>query len=239
MRGRVFPECVHNVMFQHGLAVSLLLGGLVGSVTHCAGMCSPFVLAQVEDGPLLQKPSGSLLIPYHLGRMTTYVALGALFHSVINIAYLFSAAKVFITAPLLMIAGVLFLVSAFPPLSTLFPWTARIGIPVNLRLIDRMASPLFRQKGFLSRYMLGVLLGFMPCGLVLAALMASSTAPSLAQAVAAMAAFSIGTIPSLMAIGFFGRSFKHKFPTLSRRVSQTAMLVSSIWLFVLAGNMLF
>ncbi|MFQ5845606.1 MAG: sulfite exporter TauE/SafE family protein [Planctomycetota bacterium] len=29
---------------------ALLLAGLVGGVTHCAGMCGPFVLAQVSMG---------------------------------------------------------------------------------------------------------------------------------------------------------------------------------------------
>ncbi|MFN8928129.1 MAG: sulfite exporter TauE/SafE family protein, partial [Rhodospirillales bacterium] len=30
-----------------GLPLTLLLAGLVGGATHCAGMCGPFVLAQV------------------------------------------------------------------------------------------------------------------------------------------------------------------------------------------------
>ena len=65
---------------------ALFLAGLVGSLTHCAGMCGPFVLTQVGAGletvPAAKMTEwtrlrGALLIPYHLGRFTTYVLLGA------------------------------------------------------------------------------------------------------------------------------------------------------------------
>src|SRR5262245_44046155 len=73
-----------------GLPVALFLGGLVGSLTHCALMCGPFVLAQVAgrleagvgagvgaSGELVRL-GGAALVPYHLGRITTYSLLGAI-----------------------------------------------------------------------------------------------------------------------------------------------------------------
>lgn len=235
----MFAECVNFLTAEHGLVASLFLGGLVGSFTHCAGMCAPFVLAQTQDGPFLSKPATSLLLPYHLGRMTTYVALGVLVYGVVNLAYLFSGARALITAPLLMISGVLFLVSAFPRLAPLFPWAGRLPFTALFDFINTKATGLFRGTGALSRYGLGVLLGFIPCGLVLAALMASATAHSLPQAALAMAAFAVGTMPSLVMIGLCGKGLKQKFPVLYQRFTTAAMVMSSLWLFTLAGMLIF
>lgn len=235
----LFAECVHTITSNYGLHVSLFLGGLVGSVSHCVVMCGPFVIAQSQNGPVLQKIGDKLLLPYHLGRMTTYIFLGFLFYSVLNLAFLFSNAKSLITVPLLMLAGVIFLVNAFPRLSYLFPWVHRIGFGKIYFPIKNFASKLIKNPGNLSRYGLGVLLGFMPCGLVVAALMASSTAPTLLAAVTAMAAFTIGTMPALIMVGMSGNALKQNFPGASEWLSKGAMTISSLWLFALAGTMIF
>src|SRR4030095_7428592 len=76
------PEALGSV----GVPGSLLLAGLAGSVVHCVGMCGPFVLGQVmadlDHGPSAygewRRLCGAALLPYHLGRLTTYAALGSL-----------------------------------------------------------------------------------------------------------------------------------------------------------------
>lgn len=208
-------------------------------MTHCAGMCGPFVLAQTKSGPMLQKPASSLLLPYHLGRMTTYVMLGILLHSVINLSYLFSETRVLITVPLLTLAGIIFLVNAFPKLNAVFPWATNIRLPAFLSIIAQRGHHLLQTHGNPSRYLLGLTLGLMPCGLVVAALMASATAPTTSQAALAMAAFSLGTMPSLILIGLFGQGLGQKFPALSQHASRIAMVASSLWLFTLAGSLIF
>ena len=70
-----------------GLPLSLFLAGLAGSLVHCVGMCGPFVLTQViadadssgrGDYGEWRRLAGGALAPYHLGRLTTYTALGAI-----------------------------------------------------------------------------------------------------------------------------------------------------------------
>ena len=235
----MFAECAHALTTHYGLTASLFIAGLVGSVTHCAGMCAPFVLAQTGNDVELRRTTSSLLLPYHLGRMTTYIGLGVLVHSIVNLAYLFSDVKTLITVPLLLLAGIVFLVSAFPALASLFPWATKMKLPNFFAMIANKGSRLIRTQGTGSRYLLGIMLGFMPCGLVIAALMAAATAPSTLQAATAVAAFAIGTMPSLMAISLCGAGLKQKFPSLSQRISRFAMVVSSLWLFTLAGSLIF
>lgn len=232
-------QCIHDVTASYGLVISLFLAGLVGGVTHCAGMCSPFVLAQVDDKPKLHKLRSTLLIPYHLGRMTTYVGLAVLVSSVLNLVFVFSNLKVIIAAPMLVLAGVIFLISAFPRLSVVFPWVMRIQIAAPYRLITHLSSNLMNNPNILKRYGLGVLLGFMPCGLVVSALLASATAPNVLYAALAMAAFTMGTMPALILVAFGGLVLKKKHPKAAARITQGAMVISSLWLFVIAGTMVF
>ncbi len=229
-------QCIHNIALSHGLAISLFLAGLVGGFTHCAGMCAPFVLAQTGD---LKKLGNALLIPYHLGRMTTYVALAMLVSSVINLAFIFSDLKALIAAPMLVLAGVIFLVSAFPQLSIIFPWVVLIRIAAPYKFVAQLSAKLMHNPSIFKRYGLGVLLGFMPCGLVVSALLASATAPNAVQAALAMGAFTLGTVPALILVALGGHALKTKYPKASIRVKQSAMIISSLWLFALAGTMVF
>lgn len=232
-------QCIHDMAVSHGLVISLFLAGLVGGVTHCAGMCSPFVLAQVGGEPRIKKLRSALLFPYHLGRMSTYVVLAVLVSSVINLAFVFSDLKAIIAAPMLMLAGVIFLISAFPKLSIVFPWAVNIQAVAPYKVITRFSSRLMDNPNILKRYGLGVLLGFMPCGLVVSALLASATAPTVLQAALAMGAFTVGTMPALILIALGGHALKTKYPKVSARAMQGAMVISSLWLFVLAGAMIF
>ena len=234
----IIAQCIHDITLSHGLLISLFLAGLVGGFTHCAGMCSPFVLAQVGAHQKMKKISTSLLLPYHFERMTTYVILAILASSIINLAFVFSGLKAFIAAPMLMLAGLIFLVSAFPRLSAIFPWTANIQVVAPYKLIARFSSTLMRNPNMFGRYGLGVLLGFMPCGLVVSALLTSATAPNALQAGVMMAVFTIGTMPALILVAFGGQTLKSRYPRVSVYLSQGAMVVSSVWLFILAGQMI-
>ncbi len=232
-------QCIESFTSSYGLPASLFVGGLVGGFSHCTWMCGSFVIAQAGngDGSLNSKINASLLIPYHLGRMTAYVIIAILISSIFNLAFIFSDLKVIISALLLVTAGLIFLVSAFPKLSNIFPWVLKIKIGVPYKYIRGFVSKLSGGSGALWRYFIGFLLGFMPCGLVISALMASASAPSVFQSAVAMVAFTIGTIPALIMVAFGGQGFKYKYPRASVYFSRGGMIVSSIWLFALAGMM--
>ncbi len=236
----VFAQCVSEFSSSYGLPVSLFLAGLVGGFTHCSGMCAPFVFAQLgNDKPSLKRLGSALLLPYHLGRITTYVGLALVLGTLINLAFIFSPAKALISAPLLTLAGVLFLVSAFPKLNTVFPWVARIQISKPFAFLTRFTSKLIQTQRISARYSLGILLGFMPCGLVVSALLAAGTAGTTIGSALAMLAFAIGTVPALILVALGGQTIKYKYPKIQTRLSQGAMVISSMWLFTLAGTMIF
>jgi sulfite exporter TauE/SafE len=224
--------CFHQITRSYGLPLSLLVAGLVGSASHCVVMCGPFIISQTGD---MTKIKDAALIPYHLGRMTTYIFMAVLAYSVFSLVFVYSNLKAIIAAPFLFCAGIIFIVSAFPNLSVLFPWVSGMKIALPNSLLNKLSSKISNPHNILSRYGLGVLLGFMPCGLVVAALIASITAPTLLIATISMAAFTLGTIPALILVAIGGSSLKQKYPKFSLRFSQTAKIISALWLFALAG----
>ncbi len=166
--------------------------------------------------------------------MTTYVTLALLTNTILNLAFAASDLRFLITAPMLAAAGVIFLVTAFPRLAIVFPWAHKIIIPIPYRWFSNASSALAKSSAVLRQYGLGILLGFMPCGLVLSALLAASSTPHAAQAVLAMAAFTVGTVPALVITAAGGDILQKKFPRSSTYAFQGLMAVNGIWLIAIA-----
>lgn len=236
----MFGECLHNFAVSYGLPASLFLAGLAGGFTHCIAMCGPFVLAQAEGSPGVNRGRSlvkSLVLPYHLGRLTTYVFLAALFGGVLNLALLFQLSRAYVAVPLLLSAAAVFVVTAFPRMGALFPWAGRLRLPFPARVLSRLYKPLLPDRRPEARYVLGILLGFMPCGLVVSALMAAATAPTAWQSALAMAAFGLGTMPALFLVGAGSGFLSRIVLPGGYSVRQGFMVLSAFWLFVLAGAM--
>ena len=119
-----------------GLPGALFFAGLAGSLVHCVGMCGPFVLGQVmadaESGRASsygewQRLAGASLVPYHLGRLTTYTALGAAAGAA---TAMFTATSAFawLSGVLLVIAAGLMVLQAFGlAVGTTSPLTAGLA----------------------------------------------------------------------------------------------------------------
>ena len=94
--------CLAMVDRAGGYPLMFLAAGLAGSLSHCVGMCGPFVMTQSSR---FERVSQSAIIPYHLGRITTYVILGMIFYNVVNMMAFLSPTRVWMTAPILLMAG--------------------------------------------------------------------------------------------------------------------------------------
>jgi len=204
-------QCQVVISGDGSLLASLLLAGLVGGISHCAGMCGPFVLSQVaarlEATSARQmsewsRVAGATAIPYHLGRATTYALLGGV-GAMIAGSLDGLAGLHWLSASLLMFAALFMLAMAVPALKRLISgssgqenwWSRKVG---------GFARPLFATPTGWRGYLLGVLLGFIPCGLLYGAIAAASATGNLLAGVLGMTAFAIGTAPSLIMVGLVG-----------------------------------
>jgi len=204
-----------------GLPAALFLAGLVGGATHCVGMCGPFVLAQVSAGldrtgvrayGTLERARGAALVPYHLGRTTTYAALGAAAGALAGTLSGLPALG-WLPGALLAAAAVLFLLQAVERAVPLLrrghgagAGAATSGGGLGAAL-SRLAKPLFGDPTGWRGYLLGVVLGFLPCGMLWGALAAAGGSGSAVLGALAMLAFALGTVPALVGVGFAGQLF--------------------------------
>jgi uncharacterized protein len=221
-----------------GLPGSLFLAGLGGSLVHCIGMCGPFVLGQVmadaETGVAgsygeWRRLAGASLVPYHLGRLTTYTALGAAAGAV---TALFTATPTFawLSSALLLIAACLMAFQAFGlAVGTTSPLTSGLA---------RLAGPLSSSHRPTARYALGVVLGFLPCGLLYGALAAAGGTASARDGAFAMAAFALGTVPALMAVGWGGLLLRRRLRDVARWIAAPLLLANAALMVALASSRL-
>ena len=210
---------------------AMLLAGLAGSVVHCAGMCGPFVLGQAADR-MARLPAGrmceaarlrsGLLLPYHAGRIATYAALGAAAGALGSLAL-----PAFLPAGLMALAGALFLMLALGR-----AWPALRLMPGGGG-VATLAGPAGRLGGL----PLGLALGFLPCGMVYAALAAAAALGPLLGAVG-MVAFGLGTMPALIVVAVLGVAAGRRWNTALRAVAPWLLGVNGVLLLAMAARLL-
>jgi len=168
----------------------------LGSVGHCIGMCGGIVVAytSAKIKPEHSKTKVTLShLAYSFGRVTTYTILGAMF-GLMGKAIAFTPTT----------KGVLFLLTGFLMLlagasllgNSKFLNSAEFSVSNN-KWFQRNFRKLISDDSLSSFYLLGMLNGIIPCGLVYSfAIFAASTASALWGAIV-MALFGLATIPAL------------------------------------------
>jgi hypothetical protein len=147
--------------------------------------------------------TGAAVLPYHLGRTVVYCSLGALADAFTGSLTLKATSLHWVSAALLLAAAAFMASLALPSLKGLFstgPKTAGWWS----RLMERLARPLFGRPTGWRGFVLGLLLGFIPCGLLYGALAAAAASGDPLTGAMGMLAFALGTWPSLFAVGVAG-----------------------------------
>lgn len=179
-----------------GLYSALLLSGFLGSLGHCLGMCGPLVTmaglqARARSLPLL--PS---LLLYHMARVAMYAGLGAAVGTI--------GSFIDLAAQLSHLSGGLSLVFGMSVSVVSLSYLGALSLPqidVFGSRLSRSMGEVLKRGGLRGMALFGALTGLLPCCLVYGALLlAASTAAALPGALA-MAAFGLGTMPALLAVG--------------------------------------
>lgn len=180
--------------------IGALMVGLLGGV-HCLGMCGGIVGAISLGMPGEQRSRWPMLLAYNLGRIASYTLAGAIAG---GLGYFFSGLLPVQQAQqlLLAVAGV------FMILLGLY-----LGGWWNLLLrVEQAGGRLWKRIEPLGRGLLpvrharqalalGMLWGWLPCGLVYSMLIWSVSAGGAAEGALLMLAFGLGTLPNLLAMG--------------------------------------
>jgi sulfite exporter TauE/SafE len=200
----------------------------VGGSLHCAAMCGPFMAAVTGFGPN-GRAGPATHAAYHLGRLITYVALGAaggLLGGALDLAG--SAAGVgrvsaLVAGSILVAWGVSALVAR------------RSLVTLRRRAPTRLGSLLGSALGWLGRFPplpRALLLGFsttlVPCGWLYAFVATAAGTGNVLSALGVMLVFWVGTLPALLAAGFGLRGLLARLGARARTVSASLIAVSGI-----------
>ncbi len=240
--------CAPATVFSSGsgIVLALLLAGAAGSAMHCVPMCSGFVLGQVADR-VARLPATHLcewrrigagaLLPYHLGRLTTYAALGTVAGATGG-----ALARLpwfgWLSTALLLLAAALFLLHALrrlaPRLSRMLAGLERAPAGWG-RAVARLTARIDRTRAS-GGYALGLALGLLPCGFLYAALAAAGATFSPLLGGLGMLAFGLGTAPALIAVGIAGQAAGRRWQRGVAAVSPAVMLLNAALLAALAAR---
>lgn len=207
-----------------GIFISSFVLGIGGSL-HCLGMCGPLALSIPYPKTGLTK--WMLVIGYYLSKALAYAAMGA-------------------------VAGIVgkgFFV---------MNWQQGLSVAAGIFIIALVCFPLLKpvrgsfafQRQFAWLYgklqhnpklhyylLLGLLNGFLPCGLVYTALAAATVSGGVVQGFISMFLFGIGTAPVLIAIVLLKRKMSIRFRHFFRPLSITLSIAVGILLVMRGLNL--
>ena len=186
--------------------IAVFLVGLLGG-THCVGMCGGIVGALAAGMPA-GRSHWPLHLAYNFGRISGYALAGAALGAVGSAGLLLEDAlpvqlALYVLANLMLIALGLYL----------------LGVPQGLTFLERGGQKLWAKLQPLTRrflpatsvaraYPLGLVWGFLPCGMVYSVLSMTLLTGSALRGASLMLAFGLGTLPNLLLAGFLLRRFR-------------------------------
>ena len=179
--------------------------------THCVGMCGGIVGA-LSFGLAEEKredwwDSFPYILAYNLGRLLSYIAAGAIVGGISLLALDLTSIDQ-LKQGLKLVAGIFMLVLGLY-LGGWWHGLLRVeqmgqGLWKHLQPIGQRFMPVHTLRQAL---LLGMVWGWLPCGLVYSALILALTATSIQQGALIMLSFGLGTLPTVMAMGVLASLF--------------------------------
>ena len=204
--------------------------GLMSSL-HCGGMCGPIALSlPTANMPKWQYVMGRIF--YNVGRVITYVLLGGLlglFGKGLSLAGIQQGLSIALGVGILLM--VLF---SYNP-DMLFQ-----KIPAFRKLqgiLIRQFQRILRNPSLPSMFLVGILNGLLPCGVVYIALTGALATGSALLGMGYMALFGLGTLPMMLAISLAGSVISISLKNTLRKLTPAVMIFFAVLLILRGLNL--
>ncbi len=210
--------------------------GVLNSL-HCLGMCSPIVLLYSSRLTLAEKPSPQVATATHLlynfGRITTYSFIGGacgLVGKILNLSFLtmgFGVSHHLVS----VISGVVVFLFGLMHIGFL----RRLNMLsenffFKSALFQKLVGRFVAEHSLLAKYVMGVLLGFLPCILTYSMFVTAISSGGFLEGFLMLFAFGLGTIPMLFLTGVFSSVLLRGLRTYSNVISGVAMMLLGVGL---------
>lgn len=177
------------------------LAGVIGSV-HCVAMCGGIATGFALPGAA-RAAAWRIALITNAGRITGYMLAGAIVGGLGHgLVALFQIPNLAIA--LRAAAGVVMIVVALRMLGHRLPKPMRGPSEALWRWLKPLQAPLLPATTLPRRFALGVLWGWLPCGLSTTLLAAAWMQASALGGFALMAAFGCGTLPAMLPLSYSG-----------------------------------
>ncbi len=195
---------------------------------HCIGMCGPIALSL----GLSRKQAANFYLQnltYQFGRIFTYSLLGAIL-GIVGAGFEMSGFQNILT----IIAGILLIVMAVfsfggKDFASKIPFLSKFLYSVKMNL-----GKFLQKSDYRSRFLTGIMNGFLPCGMVYMALTASLAAGGIWQSSVFMMLFGLGTLPFMFGIVLAGNLVTQAFRAKVLKIIPILMILLG-GLFILRG----
>ncbi|MBE9186822.1 sulfite exporter TauE/SafE family protein [Microcoleus sp. LEGE 07076] len=185
--------------------------GFLGSFGHCAGMCGPLTVAfSLSNAGKDKLVSFRFHLLLNLGRIVAYALVGAAIGGLGSVLIAggqmagtgsgWRRAIALITGTMLIWFG---LVQIKPDLLPRLP----LLHPISHDRISNAMTKISTQKSWWMPSALGLMWGLIPCGFLYAAQIKAAETGNPILGAATMFAFGIGTLPTMLGVGFFAGKF--------------------------------
>lgn len=201
--------------------------GLISSL-HCIGMCGPIAMMLPIDRDN-QAKKVTQIVTYHLGRLSAYATIGLVF-GLLGKGFFLAG----IQQKLSIFIGVAMIIVILIPEKKFAQYN--FSKPV-FKLISKLKATLgsqFKNRSYKSLYTIGLLNGFLPCGMVYVALFGAIAMQSPSFGVLYMLLFGLGTVPMMSSVvylnSFLSVPIRNK---IQKAIPYVAVLIGV--LFILRG----
>jgi sulfite exporter TauE/SafE len=197
-------------MLTESSLLTAFLVGLLGGV-HCVGMCGGIVGALSFGLPVERRSPAHVwpyLLAYNLARITSYTLAGVLLGGISALALQWVAINQ-LQKYLLLGAGIVMVLLG---LYIGGWWRILLRVEQAGTKIWRHIEPIGRRfmpvRNLRSAFMLGLVWGWLPCGLVYSVLIWAVASGDALRGGLLLLCFGLGTLPNLLAMGLFASALQ-------------------------------
>lgn len=222
-------------MVNESTFLAAFLVGLLGGV-HCVGMCGGIVAALsmgVHDS--MKNRVIAVQSGYNLGRITSYTVAGALAGGLgalaLGLTGLHELRLILqVVASIMMILLGLYIANWWGGVAQI----EKLGVGLWRRL-EPYSRKLIPVRSFQGALTLGLIWGWLPCGLIYSVLIWALASGSVSEGAVLMLGFGLGTLPNLVLMGIFASRLGMllRKPWL-RRLAGTVVILLAVWQLYLA-----
>ena len=201
--------------------------GLISSL-HCIGMCGPIALMLPVDRTNKAKKVLQI-ISYHLGRLIAYGTSGLIFGVLGKGFYLAGLQQ-----NLSLFIGVAMIVMLLIPEKAFANYNFSKPIFKLISKVKSLLGSQFKNKSYKSLITIGLLNGFLPCGMVYVALFGAIAMQSATYGIYYMLLFGLGTVPMMSSVVYLNSLMSISFRNRIQKIIPMVGVIIGV-LFILRG----